>query len=200
MHRDWFFRTQSRSSFCQKFEELRWKTDAADFICDSRNQWMRDAFFASKFAVATHATRVQLLESSSADFRVEWTGRHRLDLQATVADLPERKIGQELRDRKIVGYPDRWDPGSEWQRRRLALPTALRSATMRKVERNYSDAQKIGLFIYCNLGTYGSWKCEIEEDLVRNTAAARGIFHSVWALWSGRIYRCWPNPFLGRVV
>ena len=94
----------------------------------------------------------------------------------------------------MQGYPPRDDPFEEWEHRRRAIPAALQAAIKKKVGKNYGDAAELCLLIYFNLGTYGYQRHEIEIEVVRLTEPAKDHFRSVWVYWSGRLYRCWPNP------
>lgn len=194
MHRlyDW--------SSSENFSEIlsqKVPTDPTDFFSRPENQIFRDAILARMFAEKSGAAAIKMIEDkySSVDFQIELRGSV-LNIQSTEAGLPGRRIAQEYKQLKAAGYPIREDPEEKIQERRAAIPGALQTAVRKKCAINYSDAQNICLLIYLNLGTYDLDREEIEQELIQYTEEARQHFRSVWVLWSSRLYRCWPNPFI----
>jgi len=168
--------------------------DSAEFFCRTENQELRDASLAGMFGDYCHARQLRLVQTDSIDFEVELRNGKCLKLQSIEADRDGRQRGKEYRDWKLSGYPQRDDPFEEWEHRRRTIPAALETAVKKKIAKNYGDAEQLGLLIYLNLGTYGYQRHEIEIEMVRLTEPARDHFRSVWVYWSGRLYRCWPNP------
>jgi hypothetical protein len=118
-----------------------------------------------------------------------------LSFQKTIADIEGRKMGKEHRDWVRSGGKPRHDPVGNWWTRRQQVGPALTRAIGRKAAEGYPPETR--LLIYLNLGTYGTWRDEIEADIVRFSAPGLQWFASVWVLWDGRLYRAAPNPFLG---
>jgi hypothetical protein len=115
------------------------------------------------------------------------------------ADLDGRRRGDEYRDWAKNKFVARADPSDAWEKRRDEFPFAIERVVRKKVEKKqagkYDDT--VSLLIYVNLGTYGLWREELELALIERTRLAADQFHSVWAWWDGRLYRCWPFPFVG---
>lgn len=163
--------------------------DSADFY-RPQNQWLRDAYLASTFSEHVHPRLVRLVDESLSrpDFEVQLRNGRSLLIEATEADLPGRRRHDEYRDAKAKGYPLRHDPGEKWKERRDAIPSAVAAAVQRKIWKVYPP--DTSLLIYVNLGTYGLWRDEIEKEIRENASLAQAKFKSVWAIWSGRLYRC----------
>jgi hypothetical protein len=161
----------------------------------SGTQWLKDGIIADWFATKTNASLVRLIPECRPDFEVRYRNGLSLKFEATIADLPNREMGREAQDRDNSGQTIHDDPAADWVLRRQAIPDALERACNKKVDIPYDG--DTCLLIYLNLGTYDCWQSEIECDLIAHTANARSHFRSVWVLWSGRLYRVWPQPFLG---
>ena len=132
--------------------------DSADYFCAPENQWLRDAYLASKFSEYAHARTVRLVDESlgKPDFEVRLRNENCLLIEATEADLPGRRRGDEYRDAKAEGYPLRHDPGEKWKERRDAIPGQVAAAVERKLRKSYPT--DTSLLIYVNLATYGFGK------------------------------------------
>ena len=159
-----------------------------------RGQWLRDAWLAARFAEAVAAREVRLTPPplTKPDFEVVLRNGHVVSVEATEADLPGRRRGDEYKKWAAEGYPVRTDPIENWVERRAAIPLALQRAAERKARIAYPSGTS--LLIYLNLGTYGSWRGDVECNLATWTKPASRAFRSVWVYWSGRLYSCWPHP------
>ncbi len=158
-------------------------------------EWLRDAYCAEAFAKKTSARMVGLIANTKPDFEVQYRNGRLLRFEATLADRPGRELAREERSAWNSSAMTRPDPEENWRGRRRAIPAALRAASERKSKKHYD--RDTNLLIYLNLGTYDYWCDEIERELIEHTAMARSNFNSIWVLWSGRLYRTWPDPFLG---
>lgn len=181
--------------------------DTACSYCDSENfwgarqKWLREASLARSLAVAAHAKRVRLGSDScgGADSELELRNGAVLRLQHVEADLPGRRRGDEYKAWAKDEFRLRHDPFCNWEKRRDEFPAAVGQAVENKIRKKLEGKydETISLLIYVNLGTYGKWRDRLECELIKQTHLASPHFRSVWAWWSGRLYRCWPNPFLG---
>jgi hypothetical protein len=181
---------QATNSFIAAAETL-FECDAVEFYAP-KNQWLRDLWLACKFARGVSARKVRLIPASMLrpDFQVQLRNGSIMTIEATEVDRPGRRRHDEYRRSRAEGYPLRADPVEDWQGRRLAIPGAVRRAAEAKAAKSYPSGTS--LLIYVNLGTYGTWRSELMHEIVANSEPAKHAFFSVWALWSGELFRCWP--------
>jgi hypothetical protein len=193
--------SQDLSEFCKVSDFDAALSEATEIAWQNKcywaggTQWLRDAWLASKFATATNADSVRVVPESPPDFEIEFRSGRVLPFEATIADLPGRQMAKEHIDLARSGSTYRSDPFEKWELRRELVPSSLESACLRKCK-NRKYTSDTSLLVYLNLGTYGLWRSEIQRELIEHTKIARHCFHAVWVLWSGEVYRCWPNPFL----
>lgn len=180
--------------------------DSADYFCSTANQWLRDAYLAARFASYSRARTVRLVPRPARypDFEVQFPNGKIMRVEATEVDLPGRRRGDEYRNQKRAACSLMHDPDSSWERRRDAIIPGIKGAVERKSKKDYPPGTS--LMLYVNLGTYGAWQADIERQFSTCADFGSSPFTSVWALWGGRLYRCWPNPTIaprqeiGRVV
>lgn len=186
-------------AFAGALEEHRASVGSAEYFNNPRHQWLRDAWIAHTFARHTGAARLRLAGNGDwPDFCVELDDGRRISCEATEADLPDRRRGNEYKVWQQNGYKPRHDPEADWRKRRDAIPVALDRAVVAKLAKGYPRGVA-ALVIYLNLGTYDEWREEIEPEIVAHTERALTCFSSVWVLWSARLYKCWPGG-IPRVV
>lgn len=192
MDRADFEQWQSGKLFTRRYREIASQVDSADYFCKPEHQWLRDTYVASEFAehVSAAAARLVPRPANRPDFEVRLRNGKVLSLEATEADRDGRRRGDEYRQWKSQGYPLLKDTNDDIEARVNALPSAVRSAVERKCNIQYPPGT--GLVLYVNLGTYGASREVLEKQLVVCTACGRGHFAHIWALWSGKLYRCWP--------
>jgi hypothetical protein len=190
---------QSLSSFRQQLaQELDDRISPYDFWAPG-TEWLKDAICAKWFAEKTAAKKVGLIAADQPDFEVQYHTGLRLRFEATHAGMPGRKMALEEKLQWNSGQSLRMDAENNWRARREAVPAALEAASKRKLENALKGLYGPGtnLLIYLNLGTFDYWRDEIERELVEHTKLVRPHFNAVWVLWSSRLYRTWPEPFLG---
>lgn len=160
----------------------------ADYF-GNRFKWLREAYVASQFSLLSNSENVRLVprECRWPDFEVDLRDGRRLSIESTEALLPGKKRG----DHCISKSRHRDLPISIDQRREV-LPDQVAAVVRKKCERNYPTGTS--LLVYVDIPMHGQWTDEIETALFENTAGAREKFHTVWAIWTGRLYRCWPDP------
>jgi hypothetical protein len=186
---------QPLHNFCKLHAQAREALFSPKEFWAPGRAWLRDAYCAEAFAKKTYASKVGLIAETRPDFSVQYRNAKVLRFEVTLADRPGRQMAREERQNWDSGDQVRQDPENNWRARRLAIPDALRSASERKARKAYGP--ETNLLIYLNLGTYDYWRDEIERELILHTEPARNHFNSIWVLWSGRLYRTWPQPFLG---
>ena len=197
--KDQFFELQSTGLFRQRLERVLDTHVSPYSFWAPGTGWLRDAIAAKWFAEKTAAKLVGLIPGAQPDFEVQYRNGTRLQFEATLADMPARKMARDERIAWDKNETVRTDTGRDWSTRRKAIPEALETASKRKAhkaERGLYPSDT-NLLIYLNLGTYDRWRDEIELELVEHTKLARPHFRSIWVLWSSRLYRTWPDPFLG---
>ena len=179
------------SQFADNLRRVLELYSAPDDFWSPGRVWLRDAHSAAHFAKKTCARNVGLIAAERPDFEVEYRNGIVLRFETTLADRPNRKYREECNSAPRI----RSVPESELFARRNEIPNALWRAAVKKSRKHYEP--NVHLLIYLNLGTHDFWRREIESELIEHTRPAREYFRSIWVLWSGRLYRTWPEPFLG---
>ena len=165
--------------------------DSADYFCNTSHKWLREAWIAGEFGQHVSADRIRLAaESEWPDFEVVLHDGSRLNCESVEADR-ERRRGHEYRQAKKLGYPIEHASEITVAGARQQIELALSSAIQRKL-RKTNPKNHAALVIDLNLG-WGVWRPEIEPVIARVTVTGLGRFSSVWTLWSGRLYRTWPD-------
>lgn len=195
---DLLYEWRSAKTFARVLAGVRSTYSAMDlFTVPALNRSHRELWAVREVCRKASARKAQMTreDGKSSDFDVMLRDGTRLRLQFVEADVPGRRRGDEYR--MLAGMPNRVeaDPYSEWVARRSTIPEALENCIRSKATKGYPA--DVSLLIYLNIGTYGEWSTEIEREMI---AAARKFgsgFRSVWVIWSGKLYRAWPNPSLG---
>lgn len=156
-----------------------------------------EGFVAIRVArnIGARSLRINPKDHKGPDFDFRLRNGRGISFQETRADFDGREIAREHRGWAAAGGSARPDPVEDWQARRREIGPAISRAIELKASKKYPPQTR--LLIYLNLGTYGTWREEIEADIVRFCAPGLRWFSSVWVLWEGRLYRAAPNPFLG---
>ena len=172
-----------------RFDALK-ATSCDYFFIQGGLQFIRDAHIAATFAKARGASRVRLCGGERPDFEIEIGDGARL-FEATEADLPDRKRGDEYRaDLGKPKVPVGVDQ-EEIAANIAAVPGALRARAVGKAAGGYDPAW--GLVILQNCATYGCDRDEIEDCFEAATQPAANAFAEVWVLWGRDAYRTWPK-------
>jgi hypothetical protein len=103
---------------------------------------------------------------------------------------PGRRRGDEYRIWQSKGWKHRHVSQEKLEKRRDAIPIALRAAVLTKVNKHYPKGAS--LVIYLNISSH-FWDDDAIPILADLTKDAFGPFDAVWVLWSGRAYPCWPR-------
>jgi|SRR5581483_3970202 len=171
-------------------ERLR-SIDSADYFCNTTHKWLREAWIAREFGQQVSADRIRLaLESEWPDFEVVLHDSSRLNCESVEADREDRRRGDEYRQAKRLGYPMEHASEITAVGTRQQVESALSSAIQRKLRKMTPNTA--ALVIYLNLGG-GIWRPEIEPTIAKMTIGGLERFSSVWTLWSGHLYRTWPD-------
>jgi hypothetical protein len=164
--------------------------ESADYFCNTKNKWLREAFVAGEFAQLKQVKRIRLArEGDWPDFEVELQDDSRWVCEATEVDRRDRHRGREYSSAKKLGYHLEHMSYHEMVQERRDIPDALAEAARKKLDKRYStDA----LVIYLNMGR-NVWRSEIEAVMAGPTEIALERFKAVWIIWNKRLYRCWPG-------
>jgi hypothetical protein len=191
---------QARGNFARIVSAENAKCDSVQ-IWGARQKWLREANLANSVANAARAKRVRLARDidGDADSEVELRDGTFIRFQHVEADIEGRRRGDEYKEWAKRGFIRRIDPGEDAARKRAEFPSAIRRVVLKKVEKKRAGKydETISLLVYVNLGIYSLDREELELELLECTRPAAHQFRSVWAWWSGRLYRCWPSPFIG---
>jgi hypothetical protein len=167
------------------------------FTAPTLNKRHREIWAAVTFCEAASARKVRMTRDDSlgSDFEVMQRDGSIVRLQFTEAMMPDRRRGDEYRERARSAEDNTHDPFGDWYFRRQHIRSALEKEIINKAAKNYPP--NIGLLIYLNIGTYGVWRREIEREMIEASELHGSRFRSIWVLWHGRLYRTWPNPSVG---
>lgn len=148
--------------------------------------FLRDAWIASKVAIALSSRLVRLVPHERPDFEVQTEMSMIQQFEVTEADIDGRRRGAE------VDVPSlETDPVENWRRRFEAIPAALDRVVTKKVAKDYSS--DVSLVIYLNLSCYGAYTAEGLPIISDSTSAAREKFRSVLVMWEGILYKLWED-------
>jgi hypothetical protein len=93
------------TTFKAALDGLCRSTDSADYFCDPKNKWLREAWIAGEFGRHMRVARIRLAaEGDWPDFDVSFEDGSGLRCEAVEADKP-RKRADEYRRAKKLGYP-----------------------------------------------------------------------------------------------
>src|SRR5262245_38175036 len=145
--------------------------------------FLREAWIASRVAVALPSDMVRLVSSERPDFEIQIDGEIG-QFEATEADIEGRRRGDEPDEPHLQP-----DPVENWRRRFEAIPEALDRVVAKKLKKDYPP--EVNLAIYVNLGCYGAYAKEGFPILRDHTAAASTKFKNVFVLWEGCLYKLW---------
>lgn len=166
----------------------------SDFIRKPQNQHLRDFWCAVHFGigyeqhVAPCALWVNPEQNSDTDFVLN-TDRGEFMFQATLSDIPERKMGDDYKaaeDGKLPVRPYEPERGS------CDGPRWIADAVQKKVAINYAAASVLNLLVYANFPTNG-----LDYDSV--CVALRpfsNCFASIWVVTSHQICSVISTPSL----
>lgn len=188
---------QPRRQFCERLDSiLEANISPYDFHAPGM-QWLKDAIIARQFAELTSAAGVGLIAEKRPDFEVQYRNGKILRFEATRADIAGRRMAKEHKEQWHSGVTVQSLPEDILEVRRRAIPGALEAAARRKARKSTLYSAETNLLIDLNLPTHGYDDEVIGGELIEFTQHARQLFNSIWVLWSGRLFRTWPEPFNG---
>ncbi|MEW5421256.1 hypothetical protein [Amorphus sp. 3PC139-8] len=149
--------------------------------------FLREGWIAAELGRLRGADQVRVPLETFPDFQIRF-GNIIEDFEATEVDDPNRRRGDEYKtpDRGVVD-----DPYEDWVERANGLSQWLRVVCQKKASKNYYTGTNLA--IYLNVGTYGTWRSEIQQSMISSTESVRDKFSSVWVLWEDHAYQVWPD-------
>jgi hypothetical protein len=172
-------------AFRQRVDHICQSIPRTTFFKQAGLTFVRDAWIGARVADALSTEAIRLVPTHRPDFEIRWADRV-LQFEATEADMDGRRRGDETDGPRL-----QMDPVENWRRRFNAIPAALDRVVTKKLEKNYSAA--VSLAIYVNLGCYGAYIDEGLPILRHHTERAKGKFKSVFVMWEGMLYKFWEN-------
>ncbi len=195
-YRAWFEQFRKPSRMVSRATALMRVMGDVDLFNQAGVDFITEAKAAGQFAGIKGADAVRLVPDRERwpDFELHFEDR-REPWEFTEADLPERRRGDEYRQRaeRIAAGGLAWDddPVEKWAERAERIPTILEQRCAAKAAMGYSGAA--ALLVYLNIGEYGIRQREIETSFQKATAVAKDAFTSVWVLWKARAYHVWQH-------
>ncbi len=162
-----------------------------DLLIDARAGFYRDAYVASRFSRALHATEVRLLADDRPDFEIR-SSRETLAFEVTEADSDGRRRGDEIREALATVGPDiSGIPSDSWAEPKQVF-NMLAKAAKNKSSSKYNPTW--GLIIYLNQWEFfAAENSTIEDVMLEATQVARSFFAEIWILWGKTLYLRWNN-------
>jgi len=154
--------------------------------------FLHDAIIAASFAkIVQPSALVRLCKEPRPDFEMRLPDESIYAAEATLADLPDRRMGDEYRG---LPHPSSISMNHSYPEEEEALcrkygPDALKTACAKKVRKGYS--RDVGLVIYFNFFVIfdDAQKQIAGEFFLDSTEAARNHFRDVFVLWGSNV--CW---------
>jgi hypothetical protein len=180
-----------------RLEESAAALPTGAFIRDPRQQHLKDIWCAAHFGIGYErhvepcSVWVNTEQNSDTDFVLR-IKKGDFPFQATLADVPGRKMGDEHRlSRDAAPRPLPYQPG----RGSAEGPEWIKAAICRKRTVRYSGASALNLLVYANFSTNG-----LDDDAVRRVAEEpAGAFASVWVVTNHQIFSVGQSGSCGRL-
>jgi hypothetical protein len=171
------------AAFRERIDELSRSIPRRTFFKQAGLAFLRDAWIASRVAVAMSSESVRLISDDRPDFEIRKVGT--IDrFEATEADMDDRRRGDE------PDFPGlHQDAVEDWRKRFEAIRPALDRVVSKKLKKDYPP--DVRLVIYVNLSCYGAYLDEGLPILRSGTSAAKDKFKIVFVMWEGTLYKMW---------
>ncbi len=171
----------------------------SEYIRSPQNQHLKDVWCAARFALGYERylkksclVRVNDIQNSDTDFFLKFDSKE-FPFQTTIADVPERKMGDEHRE--VTDDAPRSFP-YEPERHRIEGSSWIATAIEHKLEMNYSNLKSLNLLVYANLSahyqTYSSICSGVRDEHKK--------FNSIWIITNHQICSVYSSPELGSIA
>lgn len=151
-----------------------------------------EAILAVEFCRERRVKLVRMVEDD-ADFEVRTRDGRILRVQTTEVLRPERKRTLEYEAWRDSGWAPIESDGLQEDDAPSLVLKWLAKRVQEKADKHYSVRNT--LLVYLNAGGFFVNEVEVQRGMVDACRSGRDKFSSIWVLWGGRFYRCWPNPW-----
>jgi len=179
------------------FEEKAKDISPSEFIRKPQNKKLKEIWCAVHFGLGYQkylgecSICVDLEENSDADFLLK-TAAGEFIFQTTIADVPERRMGDDYRTEPNGSRPTRpYEP----ERGRIEGPSWIAAAVKEKIMKRYSSAKNLNLLIYANFSAHSLAHITI-CDAVKEY---KEEFASIWVITNHQICSLIINTELGEI-
>lgn len=179
------------------FEAKAGDISLSQFIRNPKYKELKEMWCAARFGlgyekfVSPCSVSVDLEEYSDTDF-VLVTGTDYFSFQTRIADVPERRMGDDYIPDSDGTLPQR---SYEPERGRIEGPEWIATAVKEKVEKRYSTAKKLNLLIYANFTAH-----TLDYMAVRKAVRVyKDVFASIWIITNREICSLTSGSKLGEI-
>lgn len=170
--------------FHASVKALHRRTTPKVLFNNPRQKFLLDAWTLAEFAVRLKAADQVWLAGPDDRWpdgfvRIGGTVKN---VEVTIADMPNRKMGKEYR---IVSGIE-FDPVEDWIARADAIPGALETAISKKVDKHYGSG--FWLVVYLNLGEYGIRQQQTELIIEQAKQKYASTIDALFVLWKDKVY------------
>lgn len=179
------------------FEVKAGGISSSEFIRKPQSKELKEMWCALRFGlgyekfVGPCSISVDLEENSDADFVLK-TDAGEFPFQTTIADVPERRMGDDYKLEPDGTLPARpYEP----ERGHIEGPVWIANTVKEKVEKRYSTAKNLNLLIYANFSAH-------ELDYAAVCDAIRECekeFSSIWVITNHQICSLTSGVGLGEI-
>jgi hypothetical protein len=177
---DW----QSPGVFRSRVEHFVSQCSSRDFFNDPKLKFLHDAWTLAELVRHKRVAEVRLARQGERwpDGFVRTRGGRVVNIEATIALMPGRKMGEEYKFESGVQF----DPVENWVARADAIPEALESAIKKKVAKQYGSHS--WLIVYLNLSEYGIRQRETEQVIHALKRRYADAFDRLLVLWKDKLF------------
>lgn len=179
------------------FEAKAKSISPSEIIRKPQHKELKEMWCAARFGlgyakfVGPCLVSVDLEESSDADFVLK-TDAGKYPFQTSIADVPERRMGDDYKPEPDGTLPVR---AYEPERGRIEGPEWIADAIKKKIKKRYSTARNLNLLIYANFSTH-------DLDYVSVCAIVReykDYFASIWVITNHQVCSLTTSIGLGEI-
>lgn len=175
---------RSPRDFQATVRALHRRTTSKVLFNNPRQQFLLDAWTLAEFAIRFKSADQVWLSGPDDQWpdgyvRVDPTT---MNVEATIADMPGRKIGKEYQTASGIEE----DPVEDWIARADAVPDALEAAIQKKIAKRYGGG--VWLVIYLNLSEYGIRQQQTELAIAQAKQKHANAFDALFVLWKDKVY------------
>jgi len=180
------------------FEKLAENIAPSDFIRKPQYKLLKEAWCALRFGlgyenyVESCHVSINEVENSDTDFTLK-TGAGSFPFQTTIADVPERRMGDDYKPGPDGNLPLRpYAP----ERGRIEGPKWIADVVREKAEKKYANSGELSLLVYANFSAH-----EMDyQEVCNQVKKHRSSFLSIWVITNHQICSLTTIPELGEIL